>query len=113
MSIPNPTDAGNGVEAKPCDVVALRGYLREGRFEGYSSLYKDRTLRRWTAIPQGAIEGQSSTEDEEKQGLTVVYVNRNATAIECEAVLVSSYDVQSQSAMRSVDEDLGALKWPR
>ena len=94
-----------------CDLVPISGYFGKGPSDEERHLYKDRSLRRWITIPTEAIVDRTATEDDLRQGKSMLWVKRDATVIDCEAVPASSYD-QPPAVNQPREEDL-AYRYPR
>jgi hypothetical protein len=76
---------------KPCDVVAMTGYLEAVDDNENYRLYQDRDLRRWVTIGPDTIEAQSPSRDPRTEGQSVVWLKSDKTIVVCEEAPVWTY----------------------
>ncbi len=79
----------------PCAVVRFTGYPQDCA-DGKVHLFTDLGLRRWFEIPNSGIKEPRETIDDQREGpkRTVLWVDRDATVVECRAALAWRYDFQ-------------------
>ena len=97
---------------KPCDVVAMVGYLAVADEDDHYRLYKDHHFNRYIEIGPDTIKARFRLKDECRKGQSVVWLDATKCISVCEDVLVSTYQLQLKGAGGPADEDL-AYEYPR
>jgi hypothetical protein len=105
------TDA-EAVLEKPCDVVAMVGYLAADHEDEHYRLYQDHDFRRWISIGPGIIKARSPSQDVHKIGQSVVWLDSEETIILCQEAPVRAYQPQPGAAIGSGYEDV-ASQYPK
>jgi hypothetical protein len=101
------TDAKD-VLAKPCDVVAMIGYLAAVDDAENYRLYQDHDFRRWIEIGPDTIKAQSASKDPRTKGQSVVWLDSKVTVKVCEEVPVRAYQPQPRGATGLGREDIAS-----
>jgi hypothetical protein len=100
------------VSKKPCDVVAMTGYLALDTPDEHYRLYRDRNFNRYMAIGPGTIKAQAPLKDERRKGRSIVWLDASKCVVMCEEVPLARFQLQSQGVEEPGDEDL-AYEYPR
>ena len=96
------------VLAKPCDVVAMVGYLAAADIAGNYRLYQDHDFRRWIEIGPDTIRAQSASKDPRTKGQSVVWLDSEKTIRVCLEAPVRAYQPQPRAIIGSGYEDVAS-----
>lgn len=105
------TKDASAVLKKPCDVVAMTGYLHAVDEHGNYRLYEDHHFRSYIAIPPDTIQAHSPSMDQSKKGQSIVWLDASKTIVLSEEVPVRAYQPRPRGTA-GPGEDIG-LEYPR
>jgi hypothetical protein len=111
-----PDDATSQIDTgTPSDLVALTGFLGEGKLDDELRVYENVSFRRWVVVQRQDIVARFSAtgdvevdDDNLTPGPSEITVRRDAIVVVCESVPASSFETPPTSPTSPVE-----YRWPR